>query len=52
MPSSVQVRRAYRRLSLLLHPDKNRGHEDDARRAFEDVVAAYEVLGTPDRRGS
>ena len=48
--TQAEVRRAYRRLSLLLHPDKNRGDEELARRAFADVVAAYEVLGTPDKR--
>ena len=50
--TQAEVRRAYRRLSLLLHPDKNRGDEELARRAFADVVAAYEVLGTPDKRAA
>jgi thiol-disulfide isomerase/thioredoxin len=49
--SQTEVRRAYRRLSLRFHPDKNRGAKD-AHRAFEDIVAAYEVIGTPDKRAA
>jgi DnaJ-class molecular chaperone len=44
-----EIRRAYRRLSLRLHPDKNPG-VPEAQRAFEDLVVAYEILGDPDTR--
>ena len=37
------------KLSLRFHPDKNRGNED-AVLAFADIVAAMEVVGTPDKR--
>lgn len=35
--SQSEIRRAYRRLSLLLHPDKNRGREKIAERKFKEV---------------
>ena len=31
------IKLRYRKLSTLVHPDKNRGAEDDAREAFEEV---------------
>ena len=46
----ADVRKAYRKLSLQLHPDKNTACAEEATRAFEEVVAAYEVLSSPDKR--
>ena len=45
------IRSAYRRLTLLLHPDKNDiDMRDLAETAFREVVAAYEILSNPDKR--
>lgn len=44
--SQSDIRRAFRRLSLELHPDKNPGHEE----RFNRVNQAYEVLGDEDKR--
>ncbi|XP_078510908.1 dnaJ homolog subfamily C member 1 [Lissotriton helveticus] len=46
--SSADIRKAYRRLSLLLHPDKNK--EEDAETQFRQLVAIYEVLKDDERR--
>ena len=59
--SQAEVRRAYKRLALRFHPDKNGGGgggelsgagelSELAAAAFQEVVAAFEVLGTPDKR--
>ena len=40
--SAAQIRKAYRRLALEFHPDKNQAPE--ARRTFHDVVKAHAVL--------
>mmetsp|Transcript_15762 Transcript_15762/g.23152 ORF Transcript_15762/g.23152 Transcript_15762/m.23152 type:complete len:667 (+) Transcript_15762:33-2033(+) len=48
------IRKAYRRLSLQLHPDKIKDTELKAlaQTAFMDLVAAYEVLGDPEKRAA
>ena len=40
------VRRAYRRLAVRFHPDKNPGHDDQ----FSALTEAYEILGDKARR--
>ena len=42
------MRKAYLKLSLLLHPDKLSGHFDGATRAFQAVVSAFEQLSRPE----
>lgn len=46
--SDAEVKKAYRRLSLLTHPDKN-GHEH-ADEAFKMVARAFSVLGDKEKR--
>lgn len=46
------IRKAYRRLSLILHPDRNSGFERDAVDAFTELVAAYDILRSPSKRAS
>lgn len=43
-----EIKRAYRRLSLVLHPDKNK--DQDAETQFRQLVAIYEVLKDDERR--
>ena len=42
-----ELRSAYRRAALRLHPDKNIGREEEAQRAFQELSAAYSVLKEP-----
>ncbi|XP_004644820.1 dnaJ homolog subfamily C member 1 [Octodon degus] len=46
--SSADIRKAYRKLSLSLHPDKNK--EENAETQFRQLVAIYEVLKDDERR--
>ncbi|KAK9464183.1 DnaJ domain-containing protein [Lipomyces oligophaga] len=48
--SSDEIRKAYRRQALLLHPDKNIDNVEEATQKFAVVQAAYEVLSDPDER--
>lgn len=41
---SEQIRKAYRKLALQWHPDKNPNNKDDATRRFKEISEAYEVL--------
>lgn len=46
--SGGEIRKVYRKLSLLYHPDKNQGDEEVAAladAAFKDIVAAFDILG-------
>uniref|UniRef100_A0A8C7W5E7 DnaJ homolog subfamily C member 1 n=1 Tax=Oncorhynchus mykiss TaxID=8022 RepID=A0A8C7W5E7_ONCMY len=46
--SSTDIRKAYRRLSLTLHPDKNK--DANAETQFRQLVGIYEVLKDEERR--
>ena len=38
------IRKSYRRLALRLHPDKNPGEEEEAKKKFVRLQEAYDVL--------
>ena len=46
--STSEIRKAYRRLSLVLHPDKNKA--EDAEIKFRWLASIYEVLKDPKKR--
>lgn len=43
-----EIRRAYKRLALRYHPDKN--PDADAEEKFKQIAQAYEVLTDPEKR--
>ncbi|KIW02863.1 uncharacterized protein PV09_05916 [Verruconis gallopava] len=45
-----EIKKAYRRKALELHPDRNYGKEDEATKLFAEVQTAYEVLSDPQER--
>lgn len=46
--SDQEIRKAYRSLSLKYHPDKN--SDDDAQSRFQEISAANDILGDPEKR--
>ncbi|XP_074851785.1 dnaJ homolog subfamily C member 21 isoform X2 [Carettochelys insculpta] len=48
--SDEELKRAYRRLALRWHPDKNLENADEAAEQFRLIQAAYDVLSDPQER--
>ena len=46
-----EIKRAFRRLSMEHHPDKN-GNSDESNRAFQEINEAYNVLSDPAKRNN
>ncbi len=44
-----EIKKAYRKLALQFHPDRNRG-DRQAEAKIREVNAAYEILGDPEAR--
>lgn len=42
--SSADIKKAYRKLALKWHPDKNPDDLEEANRRFKEISEAYEVL--------
>ncbi len=45
-----EVKKAYRKLAMECHPDRNPGKEEWANREFKEINEAYGVLGNPEKR--
>ena len=48
--SAEDVKKAFRRLAMKYHPDRNR--EDGAEARFKEIGEAYEVLSDPEKRST
>ena len=48
--SDDDIKKAYRKLAMQFHPDKNPGKEKWANEKFKEINEAYGVLGNPDKR--
>jgi molecular chaperone DnaJ len=49
--TEAEIKRAYRKLAMECHPDRNQGDRDCEER-FKELSEAYSVLGTPEKRAN
>lgn len=48
--STEEIKKAYKALAKEWHPDKNRDNPDLAKKKFQEISEAYEILSNPDKR--
>jgi len=48
--SEEEIKKAYRRLAMQYHPDRNQGKETWANEKFKEINEAFGVLGDPEKR--
>ena len=47
--SDDEIKRAFRKLAIKYHPDKNQGNKE-AEEKFKDINEAYQVLSDPEKK--
>ncbi len=50
--SEAELKKAYRRLAMKYHPDRNSGDSSDAEKNFKEAKEAYEALSDPRKRAA
>lgn len=48
--SDAEIKRAYRRAAMKVHPDRNVGREASAHAQFQEIKEAYAILADPEQR--
>jgi DnaJ-class molecular chaperone len=45
-----EIKKAYRRLAIQYHPDKNQNNKEESEIKFKEITEAYEVLSNPSKK--
>lgn len=46
----VEIKKAYRKLSMKWHPDRNPDNREEAEAKFKEISKAYEILSNPEKK--
>src|SRR5689334_8073355 len=50
--SADDIKKAFRKLAMQHHPDRNRDNKEEAEKKFKEVNHAYDILKDPDKRAA
>ena len=45
-----QIKKAYRKLALKYHPDRNSTNKEEAEKKFKEISEAYEILSNDEKK--
>ncbi len=45
-----QIKKAFKKLAIRYHPDKNQDNPEAAKKKFQEIANAYETLSDPEKR--
>jgi DnaJ-class molecular chaperone len=45
-----QIKKAFKKMAIKFHPDKNKDDPDGAKQKFQKIANAYETLSDPEKR--
>ena len=48
--SSSDIKKAYRKMAIKWHPDKNQNNKKKAEETFKKISEAYQVLSDPEKK--
>ena len=48
--SEAEIKKAFKKLAIKYHPDKNQDDPEAAKSKFQKIASAYETLSDPDKR--
>jgi DnaJ-class molecular chaperone len=50
--TQTEIKKAYKKLAIKYHPDKNIDNKEEAEKKFQEISYAYKILSDPDKRRS
>ena len=48
--TKIEIKKAYRKLAMKYHPDRNKGDKKEASKKIKEINGAYDILGDSKKR--